>query len=57
MRIWFGQQWKDAETLSWQKYPHAMLFYSPNMHSVINMTMGYSESGQWLPLHQEYTRF
>lgn len=38
-----------------KKYPHAMLFHSPDMHSVINMTMGYSKSGQPIPSHQEYT--
>ena len=37
-----------------KKYPHAMLFHPPNMHSVINMTMGYSDSGEALPSQQEY---
>ena len=37
------------------KSPHAMLFHSQNMHSVINMTMDYSDSSEALPSHQEYT--
>ena len=38
-----------------KKYLHAMLFYSTDMYSVINMTMEYSKSGQPIPTHQEYT--
>ena len=37
------------------KYPHAILFHSPDMHSVINMTIGYSESGDSIHSHQQYT--
>ena len=38
-----------------KKYLHAMLFHSPDMHSVINMTIGYSELDDPIHSHQEYT--